>query len=69
MKKVYEQPVAETIKLKLFGSLMDDTGLGAASYMDTTEEWGGRRNSFFGEEEEEDNDMYSNWVSPKQTKE
>ena len=55
MKKVYVQPEVETISLKLFGSLLDNTNLGAASYMDTAGEgdWGARSQNFFDEEEED----------------
>lgn len=53
MKKVYVQPEIETVNLKLFGSLLDDTNLGAASYMDTAEEYGARSQTFSDEEEED----------------
>ena len=52
MKRVYVQPEVEIISLKLFGSLLDDTNLGAASYMDTTEEYGARQQSNIFEEDE-----------------
>ena len=65
MKKVYVQPEVETISLKLFGSLLDDTNLGAASYMDTAgeDDWGARSQNFFDEVEEDEN-LYSSWAKP-----
>ena len=65
MKKVYVQPEVETISLKLFGSLLDNTNLGAASYMDTAGEgdWGARSQNFFDEVEEDEN-LYSSWAKP-----
>lgn len=57
MKKVYVQPEVEIISLKLFGSLLDDTDLGAASYMNTAGEgeFGARQQSnIFEEDEDED---------------
>lgn len=64
MKRVYVQPEVEIISLKLFGSLLDDTNLGAASYMDTTEEYGARQQSNIFEEDE-DEGMYSMWATQK----
>ncbi len=64
MKRVYVQPEVEIISLKLFGSLLDDTNLGAASYMDTTEEYGARQQSNIFEEDEEEG-MYSMWATQK----
>lgn len=67
MKTAYIQPQTEIVNVKLFGSMMEDTdntNLGAASYMDTTEEYGARQQSNIFEEDEEEG-MYSMWATQK----
>ena len=67
MKTAYIQPQPEIVNVTLFGSMMEDTDnptLGAASYMDTTEEYGARQQSNIFEEDEEEG-MYSMWATQK----
>ena len=66
MKTAYIQPQTEIVNVKLFGSMMEDTNLGAASYMDTAGEgeFGARQQSNIFEEDEEEG-MYSMWATQK----
>ena len=66
MKTAYIQPQTEIVNVKLFGRLLNDPELGAASYMDTAREgeFGARQQSNIFEEDEEEG-MYSMWATQK----